>query len=91
MARSLVKKVPARNITPDPCDNCFNPDASGPVCTACRYPWFILDLAARYPGIGCSRCLFLNLDYLDNEYCNRCRSTWPGFVTSVASDEEVIV
>ena len=43
-------KSPARKITPDPSVNCYNPDASGPVCMACRYPRFILDLAARYPG-----------------------------------------
>jgi hypothetical protein len=86
MARSAVKKVkPARNITPEPCANCVNPDASGPVCMACRYPRFILDPASKHPGIGCSRCLFLDLEHLDNEHCNNCRSAWPGFVA-----EEVV-
>ncbi len=64
----------------DPCANCFNPDASGPVCTVCRYPKYIPDPAVRYPGIGCSRCLFLDMDHLDNERCNECRSAWPGFI-----------
>ena len=91
MARSLVKhtKSPARNITPEPCANCFNPDAGGPGCTACRYPWFVRNLAARHPGIGCTRCLFLNMERLDSEHCNNCRKAWPGFVAGEVVSEAV--
>jgi hypothetical protein len=85
MARSFSKKVQATNareITPEPCDNCFNPDASGPVCMVCRYPRYILDLAIEHPRTGCVCCLFLNLEHPDNEHCNRCRKAWPGFVAA---------
>jgi hypothetical protein len=52
---------------------------------ACRYPRFIPNPAIEHPGIGCTRCLFLNLDHLDNGHCNVCRKAWPGFVAPAAN------
>ncbi len=85
LSRKNVQASLPRKITPEPCASCSNPDASGPVCTACRYPRFIHDPAARYPGIGCTRCLNLNLERLDSEHCNRCRRTWPGYMAPAAN------
>jgi hypothetical protein len=95
MPKGLIKQkqnwtLCAQNkATEEPCANCFNPDASGPVCTGCRYPRFILDPAARYPGIGCSRCLSLDFEHLGNGQCNGCRCAWPGFVAEGMVSEAV--
>jgi hypothetical protein len=75
-----MQTLTTQNKATEPCANCFNPAASGPVCATCRYPRFILDPASKYPGIGCTRCLFLDFEHLDNDFCNECRSAWPGFV-----------
>ena len=37
------------------------------------------------PGDRLTRCLFLNLEHLDNEHCNQCRRAWPGFVAPAAN------
>jgi hypothetical protein len=48
---SFEEVPPAPSITPEPCANCFNPDASGPVCMACRYPKYMPNPAIEHPAI----------------------------------------